>query len=240
MTPFQTTDEKIAILKLEEARECYDSWAQNGTGETDPCNARGYGNSAIAGVATRVVCIAAQFAGSNLDSLNWVSMPEQTDPFTGAWRFNPQLSKLSTQSPRYWIQEILSNFDEVEAEMRELQLLVSKSEVCVVDAEASDKDPRSALLFGVAFSVKAGEAFYVPLTEADLEGTSPEAMKACLRRVFAGRARFIGHNLKFDCVLLRRYGITIRHPLFDTMLASSTSRLDPRVRSHLVDLLRIQ
>src|SRR4029077_7762247 len=41
------------------------------------------------------------------------SMPEQPDPFTGAWRFNPQLSKLSTQSPRYWIQEILSNFDEV-------------------------------------------------------------------------------------------------------------------------------
>jgi hypothetical protein len=40
-------------------------------------------------------------------------MPEQPDPFTGAWRFNPQLSKLSTQSPRYWIQEILSNFDEV-------------------------------------------------------------------------------------------------------------------------------
>jgi DNA polymerase I len=107
-----------------------------------------------------------------------------------------------------------------EAEMRELQLLVSKSEVCAVDTEASDKDPRSASLFGVAFSVKAGEAFYVPLTEADLEGTSPEAMRACLRGVFAGRASFIGHNLKFDCVLLRRHGIRIRHPLFDTMLAA--------------------
>jgi DNA polymerase I-like protein with 3'-5' exonuclease and polymerase domains len=107
-----------------------------------------------------------------------------------------------------------------EAEMRELQLLVSKSEVCAVDTEASDKDPRSASLFGVAFSVKAGEAFYVPLTEADLEGASPKAMKACLCRVLAGRARFIGHNLKFDCVLLRRHGITIRHPSFDTMLAA--------------------
>jgi hypothetical protein len=43
-----------------------------------------------------------------------------------------------------------------EAEMRELQLLVSKSEVCAVDTEASDKDSRSASLFGVALSVKAG------------------------------------------------------------------------------------
>ena len=45
--------------------------------------------------------------------------------------------------------------------MRELQLRVSKSEVCAVDTEASDKDPRIASLFGVGFSVKAGEAFYM-------------------------------------------------------------------------------
>jgi DNA polymerase I-like protein with 3'-5' exonuclease and polymerase domains len=107
-----------------------------------------------------------------------------------------------------------------EAEMRELQLLVSKSEVCAVDTEASDKDSRSASLFGVALSVKAGEAFYVPLTEADLEGMSPEATKAYLRRIFAGQTGFIGHNLKFDCVLLRRHGIAIRNQLFDTMLAA--------------------
>jgi hypothetical protein len=40
-------------------------------------------------------------------------MPEQPDPFTGAWRFNPQVSKLSTQSPRSWVQQILANPDEV-------------------------------------------------------------------------------------------------------------------------------
>jgi hypothetical protein len=73
-----------------------------------------------------------------------------------------------------------------EAGMRELQLLVSKSKVCAVDTEASDKDYRSASLFGVAFSVQERQAFYVPLTEADLEGASPEAMKAYLRKIFAG------------------------------------------------------
>jgi hypothetical protein len=40
-------------------------------------------------------------------------MLEQADPFSGAWRFNAQLSKLSTQSPISWIQEIVANFDEV-------------------------------------------------------------------------------------------------------------------------------
>jgi DNA polymerase I len=107
-----------------------------------------------------------------------------------------------------------------EAGMRELEALVSKSEVCAMDTEASDRDPRSASLFGVAFSVKAGEAFYVPVTDADLEGTSFELIKPRLRKLFAGRTRFVGHNVKFDCVLLRRHGIAIKHVFFDTMLAA--------------------
>jgi DNA polymerase I-like protein with 3'-5' exonuclease and polymerase domains len=107
-----------------------------------------------------------------------------------------------------------------EAGMRELEALVSKSEVCAVDTEASDRDPRSASLFGVAFSVKAGEAFYVPVTDADLEGMSFELIKARLRKLFAGRTRFVGHNVKFDCVLLRRHGIAIKNVFFDTMLAA--------------------
>jgi hypothetical protein len=41
-------------------------------------------------------------------------MPEQGDPFTGTWRFNAQLSKLSTPSPRSWVQEIIASPDEVE------------------------------------------------------------------------------------------------------------------------------
>jgi DNA polymerase-1 len=105
-------------------------------------------------------------------------------------------------------------------EMSLLEARISECEVCATDTEASDKDPRSASLLGVAFSAKAGEAFYVPLTECDLRGASPEAMKAGLNRIFAGRARFIGHNLKFDCVLLEQHGIRIKHAFFDTMLAA--------------------
>jgi hypothetical protein len=40
-------------------------------------------------------------------------MLEKHDPFTGAWRFNPQLSRLSTPSPLAWTQEILVNSDDV-------------------------------------------------------------------------------------------------------------------------------
>jgi DNA polymerase-1 len=103
--------------------------------------------------------------------------------------------------------------------MQELEARVSHSEVCAIDTEATDKDPQSAALIGVAFSVKAEEAFYVPLVEADLELPS-DVVKARLQMVLAGRTRFVGHNVKFDCVLLRRHGITIKHVFFDTMLAA--------------------
>jgi DNA polymerase I-like protein with 3'-5' exonuclease and polymerase domains len=106
-----------------------------------------------------------------------------------------------------------------DAGMQELEVRVSHSEVCAIDTEATDKDPRSASLVGLAFSVKAEEAFYVPLVEADLE-LPTDTVKARLQKVLAGRTRFVGHNVKFDCVLLRRHGITIKHIVFDTMLAA--------------------
>lgn len=107
-----------------------------------------------------------------------------------------------------------------EAGMQELEALISKSQVCAMDTEASDKDSRSAALFGVSFSVRAGEAFYVPLTKPDLEGTSVEVIKVRLRKLFAGRTRFVGHNVKFDCVLLRHHGINMKQVFFDTMVAA--------------------
>jgi len=40
-------------------------------------------------------------------------MSEQEDPFTGAWRFNPQRSTLSTPPPQSWVQQIIATPDEV-------------------------------------------------------------------------------------------------------------------------------
>jgi hypothetical protein len=40
-------------------------------------------------------------------------MIEQGDPFSGIWRFNPHLSKLSTAFPQSWLQEISAGPDEI-------------------------------------------------------------------------------------------------------------------------------
>src|SRR5256885_2059066 len=54
------------------------------------------------------------------------------------------------------------------AELDELHKLVKAAEVCALDTEASDRDPRNAVLYGIAFSVIERQAVYVPLIQSDL------------------------------------------------------------------------
>jgi DNA polymerase-1 len=80
------------------------------------------------------------------------------------------------------------------------------------DIETTALDRFQAKLLGVAFAWKAYEAWYLPYDEALL----PE-----LKTVFATPAEKIGHNLKYDLSVLRRHGMPVMGPFFDTMLVDS-------------------
>ncbi len=105
-------------------------------------------------------------------------------------------------------------------DLRSLVAILAASKVCAVDTESSDKDPHAAELFGLSFSVKKGEAFYVPVIESDLNSINREVVISALKAVLEGSIKVVGHNLKYDYVLLRRNGIKIANVHFDTMLAA--------------------
>lgn len=106
------------------------------------------------------------------------------------------------------------------ADLAELENMINAAEICAIDTEGSDKDPRSASLYGVSFSVKPGQAVYVPLTQADLKGVSFDEVRSCLKSILNKKTRFIGHNVKFDYVFLWKHGIQISDIHFDTLLAA--------------------
>ena len=91
---------------------------------------------------------------------------------------------------------------------------------CAIDTEATDKDPHRAELLGVSFCFKKGEAFYVPLTPEDLRGLDSAQVLQALRAIAQCGAVFVGHNVKYDYVLLRRHGVDLSKIGFDTMLAA--------------------
>ena len=101
-----------------------------------------------------------------------------------------------------------------------LKDVLAGATICAIDTESTSKDPRKAILLGVALSTEPGNAFYVPLTKPDLQNISAAEATATLQDILGQKLMIIGHNLKYDYVLLRRNGIRIATPHFDTMLAA--------------------
>jgi DNA polymerase I len=76
------------------------------------------------------------------------------------------------------------------------------------------------VLYGISFSVRERQAVYVPLIQSDLDAVSQEEVRTRLNKLFRGKTKFVGHNIKFDYLILRKHGMRLRNIHFDTMLAA--------------------
>ncbi len=106
------------------------------------------------------------------------------------------------------------------------------SEILALDTETTGTEPMTAELVGMSFSMTQGEAFYVPVP-ADRD----EAVRIveAFRPVLANEKSLkVGQNIKYDLIVLLNYGVEVRGPLFDTMIAHYV--LQPELR-HNMDYL---
>ncbi len=89
------------------------------------------------------------------------------------------------------------------------------------DTETDGLDPQTARLLGIAFSFEAGAGAYVALGGGGAPASPFTALAlAELGPLFADtRPLKVGHNLKFDLLVLKWNGVEVRGPLFDTMIA---------------------
>ncbi|MCC6180471.1 MAG: DNA polymerase I [Bacteroidia bacterium] len=97
-----------------------------------------------------------------------------------------------------------------------LSVLQSHSEFCF-DTETTGLDTILADIVGMSFSVKVGEAYYVPFPiekEKALQFIQP------FIPIFNDTSKtLIGQNIKYDFQILNNYGIQIKNKLWDTMIA---------------------
>jgi DNA polymerase-1 len=110
-------------------------------------------------------------------------------------------------------------------------LLSQQKEICF-DTETTGTDANNCELVGLSFSVKPGEAWYVPVSanQAECQQVVNE-FKAVLESESIAK---IGQNIKYDILVLKWYGVSVKGTLFDTMLAHYI--LDPDSR-HSMDIL---
>ena len=109
--------------------------------------------------------------------------------------------------------------------------IVKEKEVCF-DTETTGLDLFNDLVIGISFSYKNDEAFYIPVPQDFDEGK--KRLELFLPFFVSPDILKIGHNLKFDMMMLRRYGIMIEGPLFDTMIAHYLLQAD---QNHKMDSL---
>lgn len=117
------------------------------------------------------------------------------------------------------IQNTPHNYEAVESDeaIKKLVTELKKYQEICFDTETTGIDANDAELVGLSFSVKPGDAFYVPCPP-DQERT--KAILALFAPLFSDTKKtWIGQNTKYDLLVLKWYGIEIAGSLFDTMLA---------------------
>ena len=86
-----------------------------------------------------------------------------------------------------------------------------------LDTETTSTEAIDAELVGLSFAVKEGEGFYVPVPA---DRAAAQAIVEEFRCIYEDEKMVkVGQNLKYDLMVLANYGIELRGPMFDTMIA---------------------
>jgi len=125
--------------------------------------------------------------------------------------------------------------------LSDLVATLEASKLIAVDTETTSKHPMEAKLLGLSFSIKPDEAYYVPLGH-DYPGAPGQLPLAgvlnLLKPVLENpNIKKVGQNIKYDWIVLERYGIRLAGVLFDTMLASYL--INPSKRAHNLDQIAL-
>ncbi len=107
-----------------------------------------------------------------------------------------------------------------------------KQESFSFDTETTGLDPHNVEIVGMSFSIKEGEAYYVPVPEDQKEALAIcQIFKSSLENTTSLK---VGQNIKYDMNVMRWYDVNINGVIFDTMVGHYLCQPDLR---HNLDYL---
>ena len=123
---------------------------------------------------------------------------------------NSKISSLKTTPHDY---QLVDN----EEEMKKIVEKFLSGKILVLDTETTSTSPIDAELVGLSFAVEEHQAFYVPVPANRDEA---QRVVEIFRPVYENESIMkVGQNLKYDLEVLRNYGIVLKGPMWDTMIA---------------------
>lgn len=94
--------------------------------------------------------------------------------------------------------------------------------VLSLDTETTSTDPMRAELVGLSLAFEAGRGYYLPVGHRTGEEQLPakEVLEALKPVLTSAQVAKIGHNLKYDALVLENQGVSVAPLTFDTMIAA--------------------
>ena len=128
-----------------------------------------------------------------------------------------------------------------EDQLKHLLTSLETADILALDTETTSLYPTRARLVGLSFSIRPGEAYYIPLRHS--YPGAPRQLVAdyvlsSLRPILEGEnKKKAGHNIKYDYIVLKREGIELKGIHLDTMVLSYL--LEPNWGKHSLDRLAV-
>lgn len=123
---------------------------------------------------------------------------------------NSKISSLKTTPHDY---QLIDN----EEGMKEIAQKFLSTKILSLDTETTSTDPMKAELVGLSFATEEHKAYYVPVP---VEQSAAQQVVEIFRPVYENEQIMkVGQNLKYDLEVLHNYGITLKGPMWDTMIA---------------------
>lgn len=148
--------------------------------------------------------------------------------------FSPEGTESAKNSILASLETVVVDYQLIDTEEKRKEILqkLLTTKILALDTETTNSNPMEARLVGMSFSMTENQAFYIPI---------PAEKEKALKIVNEFRPLFenelivkVGQNIKYDMIVLSNYGVNVRGPLFDTMLAHYV--LQPELR-HNMDYL---
>lgn len=111
---------------------------------------------------------------------------------------------------------------DTEAKLLDLNTRLCSAEVISFDTETTSTNQMQAELVGISLAIEENHAYYIPVGHRSGLGAQlplGRVIEVLRTPLTDSKIRKIGHNLKYDFILLARYGLRVSPLVFDSMIA---------------------
>jgi DNA polymerase-1 len=143
-----------------------------------------------------------------------------------------QEKKTDQKSGTYYLIKGNEDFNKLKSRVREAGLIS-------IDIESTGTDPVTSEIIGISISIEEGEGYYIPIMSKTTRAFGNDFLKTEMKAILEdGAIKKIGQNIKYDFVILLKYGVVMRGISGDSMIAAYI--LDPQTRRYSLDDLAVK